>query len=502
MTKKLLLAGIALGALTFAGAASAHDLTYRATGPAGAIVAGDTNTSTTGAPGVPGETDVAVYGRSLVGLYLVAQEAVGLANGVLALEDELTAGSLPSGNTVLTVTLTNATFGANFAATAIQGGSTCDASFTVVRSTGGNAGDSSARFIVSNSSTTCNSFTLDVPVSPSSVGTVSVTTNLETEGGNPIDGGSDTLEAIYAINAFQPTFNGNLVAAGAEGDDFALLAAPTYTTLSDNGVLGKLAIYVDTRAQRNLTPGNFVATADVVDATVRVESSASNGFSAFDGAAGCGGNPTLEGNPADFVSGNAVVFSGSGCGAAPETYIVETLASKPNGSAFQVVPDGGVIPVSDYRAFINYDLNPTFYNVDAPQPASGQFERIGREGTNVIFPMVTSAPNNGTTNIIRLGNMSGNDAGVSVQLRNTGNGGTSTIQPLGTLEAFDEMVITPQMLAVALGNFGRGDVEIIVEAAPGDVTARRFHVTPNGITELRTGSVATDQTPADVNDVP
>lgn len=502
MTKKLLLAGIALGALTFAGAASAHDLTYRAGGPAGSIDAGDVNTATTGS-GVASETDVAVYGRSLVGLYLVAEEAVGLAQGTLALVDTLTAGSLPSGNTVLTVSLSNATFGANFAATAITAGAGCDASFTVVRSSGGTAGDSSARFIVSNSSTTCSSFNLNVPVQPSSVGTVSVTSDLRTEGDNPIDGGSDTLEAIFAINAFQPTFNGNLVAAGAEGDDFALLAAPTYTTLSDNGVLGKLAIYVDTRAQRNLTPGNFVSTADVTDATVRVESSASNGFSAFDGAAGCAGNPTLEGRQADFISGNAVVFSGSVCGGgAPETYIVETLASKPNGSPFQVFPDGGVIPVSDYRAFINYDLDATFYNVDTPQPASGQFERIGREGTNVIFPMVTSAASNGTTNIIRLGNMSGNDAGVSVQLRNNGNGGTSTIQPIGTLEANDEMVITPQMLAAALGNFGRGDVEVIVEAAPGDVTARRFHVTPNGITELRTGSVATDQTPADVNDVP
>ena len=182
MTKKLLLAGIALGALTFAGAASAHDLSFRAAGPAGSIDAGDVNTT-------PQAEDGARYGRSLVGLYLVAQEAIGLAQGTLALEDTLEAGALPSGNTVLEVALSNATFGANFAATSIQGGANCDLTFTVVRSTGGGAGDNQARFIISNSDTDCDSFTLDVPVSPSSVGTVTVRTSLRTEGGNPVDGG-------------------------------------------------------------------------------------------------------------------------------------------------------------------------------------------------------------------------------------------------------------------------------------------------------------------------
>lgn len=503
MTKKLLLAGIALGALTFAGAASAHELSYRAAGdaPAGfdagaTVFAGDTN-------GVSYADDVAVYGQSLVGLFLVAEEAADLSQGTLALVDQLDAGSLPSGNTVLTVTLTNATFGGNFAASNIIGGTNCDASFTVVRSTGGNAGDRTARFILSNSDTDCDAFFLNVPVSPDGPGTVSVTSELRTEGNNLVDGPATTLDAIFAVNAFRPFVNRTIGDVnGAQGNDFALLAAPTYTTLSAEGILGHLSIYVDTRAHYDVDPAANVVTGHVVDATVRVESSASNGFSPFDGAAGCAGNPTLQGNAADFTSANAVVFSGSACGAPPETYIVRPLTARPAGSPFQVNEDNGVISVSDYRAFINFDLNVNFYNADSDSGFNNLLERIEREGTNVIFPMVTSAPSNGTTNIIRLGNMSGNDAGVSVQLRNNGNGGTSTIQPLGDLEAYDELVITPQMLAGALGNFGRGDVEVIIEAAPADITARRFHVTPNGITELRTGTVATDQTPDETNDVP
>ena len=498
MTKKLLLAGIALGALTFAGAASAHDLSYRATGPAGAITSADTNQ-------IDRADDATNYGRSLLDLYLVAEEAVGLAQGTLALQDRLSAGSLPSGNTVLEVALSNADFGAPFVATDIVGAPDCDASFTVVRSTGGTAADDTARFVISNSDSTCSGFDLNVPVAPSSVGTVTVRTSLRTEGNNPIDGGDAFLAAIFAVNAFQPTFNGNVGnAAGAEGDDFALLnPTPTYTSLSDNGILGKLAIYVDERAQRDLTPGNFVATTDVTDAVVRVTSSASNGFSAFDGGAGCPGNPTLEGRAADSVTGNQVVFTGSTCaGDAPEDYIVELLSSKPNGSPFQVFEDGGVIASSSYDAFIAYDLDPTFYNPDEESEATGDFESIRREGTNVIARMLTSAPVNGTTNIVRMGNLSGNDAAVSVALRNSTDGSTAGITQIGEIDAFGEIVVTPAMLASALGDFGRGDVEFIVEAAPADITAQRFHVTPNGVASVEWGTVATTQTPDDTADVP
>ena len=64
-------------------------------------------------------------------------------------------------------------------------------------------------------------------------------------------------------------------------------------------------------------------------------------------------------------------------------------------------------------------------------------------------------------------------------------------------------MISTAALTTALGEFGRGDVQISIEAPASAITARRYATLANGsVTEVPNGTVASDQTPADVTDVP
>lgn len=498
MTKKLLLAGIALGALTMAGAASAHELSFRAAGPAGAITSGDTNTLATGS-GVAAETDLAVYGRSLVGLYLIAEESTtaSLGNGVLALTDVINggSGSIPSGNNVYTITLSdNAVFGTNVGTGVFASAPGC----TFVPSTGGGALERTVTFLVSATGATCNTFNLNLPVTPTGAGTVTVTTTIETEAGNPIDGGTASLDAIFAINAFQPAINGTVgTTAGASADTRAEL--PTYTTLSGDPILGRLAIYVDTRANRTLNPSaGSVVVGDVADADVLVEGN----FSAFDGSTlpqlcdnlvngGAVGSTTdapgaCVTSVAANVTASSVLFPGI------DGFIVETLASKPNGKQFRVTPDNSAIQGSDYTATISYALGVGFR---AQSDLEGSFERIERDGTNVTLPWMNSSNTGASMNRVRIGNLAGAPARVSAEVRNsTASGYTNPgVVFLTTLPGNGEVQLSTTDLTTALGQFGRGDVTLVVEAAPTNITVRRYNISSNGITEVDSGTVAQDQ---------
>ena len=508
MTKNIMLATAALGLIAFAGQATAHTISFRTTGDPTDIDAGSVNTI---ANFDPTTTDQTKYGRSLVGLYLIAEEALGsaLGSGTLALRDQIggdgtpgnPAGQLPSGNNLYTISLSNATFGTAVPQAAVSG-----TGCTAVLSSGGAPTDSSVTFIVSTSGAACTGFDLSVPVRPTTSGTVTVTTNLRTEQNNPIDGGLATFDAIFAIDAFQPAFRGDLAAAGAEADTIALLASPTYTTLGGDNILGKTAIYVDTRAERSLDPTDTnVNVGDVVDADFTV----TGDFSAFDGAAGIGGNPSLTNAANTPVACDTATTTVVTC-LNRQADVTQLLSSKPNGRTFRVTPDGGVIEFSNYSAALDYDLTPGDF---AAQPVAGtanNFETIEREGTNVILPWMndtTIATNNGSSNTVRVGNMSANPARVSARVRNNnvaaqGAGYTDQgIQLIGTAPARGEVQITTQTLTNAVGMFGRGDIELIIEAAPADITTRRYLVRNGVTTEVSNGSIASEQTPDLTTDI-
>lgn len=470
--KKLLLTATALAAMAIAGTAAAqsggHVISYRATATVGDIDAGSANTV---ANADPTTTDAAKYGRSLVGLYLIAEEATGLTGNTLALQDNLSSGAIPSGNNLYTVSLTNATFSTAVASTAVQG-----VNCTVAPSSGGAAGSNSVTFLVSSSGGgNCTGFTLDLPVTPTLNGVVTVSTNIRTDNEVPIDGGLRSFDAIFPIDAFQPAFNATFsgVANGPPGagvDTFTPIGvapATPYTSLSGDGTLGRLAIYVDTRANRGLTPATPVAVADVTAASVAV----TGDFDAFNAA---NTNATLEGNNAASITPTVATFT------AAQGYITELLTSKPNGSPFFVTADGGVIDASAYNATINYTLAAGF----AAQPAAnGAFESIEREGANFIAPWAGGSQG-GSQTVVRLSGTGSATGPVRVTLTNgVATGGTAVADStctLGGVPANGDLVIGQPQLTACFGGFLRGDLLITVEGAPASLTAKMRNTTAGG----------------------
>ena len=459
MSKKILLAAAALSAMAFAGAASAHTLTFRAA----TASATDIDAGTVGGP---------------TGTFLLASEIdpTQVGDGVLALSDTLTTGSsIPSGNNLYTISLTNATFGTNIT-TAVVTGTDC----TAVLSSGGGAASNSVTFLVSSSGGgTCSSFDLDLPVSPNALGTVEVQTFLRTENDNPIDNSPASLDVITVEDAFQVVING-VVGEGAGTDTYALLADPTYTTLSGDNILGAVSIAVNQAAHYDLDPTALVTLGDVEAATVTVEGN----FTAFDDLA----NPDLEDATLDSLTATTAVFT--------PTDLARDVAAVADTDTFTITPDGDIIPASTYRVNVSYTLDDAIYVPQAD--VLGSFERIEREGTNVLLPWMNdtnTAAVTGTNNTVRVSNLGSEPAVVSADIVSTNQAGYTDggIVQLGTVPAGGELVLRAADLA-PFGNFGRGDVELIIEADPEQITVKRYAQMANGTTtEVESGTVASDQ---------
>lgn len=491
MTKNILLAAAAVSAMAFAGAASAHTLTYRTIGAGGAI-----DTTETGvAANLP---------------YALAAEASAItpAFATFALLDSLSTGaSLPSGNTILTITLTNGTWATgglpagNINGTGILNCGT----FTATPSAGGVAGGSTATFIISNSAAGCGSFNLDLPIVPGATGPVVVGTTLATEAGTPIDGLNASLTVVSRPSAFGVTID-SAIGAGALDDTFAtLMQTPVYTQFRNGGgtgghnngtetitlgQLGTIQVTVNTAVHRDLAD-NLVALGDVTDADVVV----TGNFSAFDGA----GGDVLLGAASAKTLPNTLT-------ATTATFNNHQVALTGGAVPFRVQRETApvAIPSSNYSATVSYTLNTAFYNQEGP--VTGPLETIQRDGTNVIFPWMnsTSVQNlTGSTNVVRLGNSGGVTGPVFAQVLNfTATGYTPAAAPVQlfpNIAANGERVISTAALTAALGEFGRGDVQISVEAPSNTITARRFATLANGdVTELTNGSVANDQSQVNV----
>ena len=463
MTKNILLAATAASVMAFAGAASAHTLTFQ-TGPVAGIDATETGGATSA--------------------YKLASEAKvppGSAN--FALVDTLSGGNLPSGNVILTVNLT--------------GAAACS-TFTSTLSSGGASGSTQVSFVISNSAPDCSALNLLLPITPGS-GTATVTTTLATEAGTPIDGLTASRNIVTRGSAFDVVFDAG-IGAGALADTFATLAVtPVYTTFSTTGghnaapesatagQLGTIRITVDTTQHADLTGAVFAAAAHVTDADTVV----TGNFSAFDGA---GGGATLSA-AATMTATTATINNQQAAltgGAVPFIVTRET---------------GGVIPSSTYSAQVSYTLDGTYYNQEGP--ASGALETIQRDGTNVIFPWMNSTSIQtvtGTTNLIRLGNVASTATGpVFAQVLNAASSASgytaapAPVQIAASIPANSELVVNTATLSSALGNWGRGDVQISIEAPSNSITARRYATLSNGsITEFNSGTVANDQNQVNV----
>lgn len=490
MTKNVLLAATAVSVMAFAGAASAHTLTYRA------------------APTVAAHISAVETGGATAPYKLAVESSLTTpASNTFALVSTLSAGSqFPSGNNFVQIDLVGGTFSSGLASSAVVA-----PGCTSVLSSGGAAGSTTAKFLVSSAGAGCNLANLDLPIKPNVGSEVSVTTTLTTEAGAPIDPPSAaTLKIISRVDAFKVVFDSD-IGGGALGDTFATLTVnPVYTTFkvgadahgvgetATTGQLGTIKLVVDTDAYKDLAK-NSVVLGDVTEAGVTVDGN----YNAFNGT---GGSVTLGTGMTVNTAATQASLASSG---AVATSLVIAASAVPAAPTVSGVPfivtretDATAIPTSTYKASVSYKLDPASYNQEGP--AAGDLETIGRDGTNVVFPWMNSSAVqglNGTSNIIRLGNVSGSATGpVYVQVLNSVNAGadyvpaTAPVQLFPSIEANGERVINTGTLTAALGEFGRGDLQISVEAPSNTVTARRYATLANGsVTELTSGTVASDQ---------
>ncbi|MFE9082484.1 hypothetical protein ACQKKG_10100 [Brevundimonas sp. NPDC003935] len=496
MTKNVLLAATAVSVMAFAGAASAHTLTFRAA----AAPTTDIDAGETGGPSLP---------------YKLALESsvATPTSATFALVSTLSAGAqFPSGNNFVQIDLVGGTFDTALASSAVVA-----PGCTSVLSSGGAAGSTTAKFLVSSAGAGCNLANLDLPIKPNAGAEVSVTTTLTTEAGAPIDPPSAaTLKVLSRVDAFKVVFD-SAIGGGALGDTFATLTAnPVYTTFKVGadahgvgetatvGQLGTIKLVVDTTAYKDLAK-NQVALGDVTEASVTVDGNY-NAFNAAPGLVTLGANPMVintGATQATLASSGAVatslVIAASAVPAAPTVSGVPFIVTREAAAT--------AIPTSTYKASVSYKLDTASYNQEGP--ALGDLESIGRDGTNVVFPWMNSTAiqgATGTSNIIRLGNIAGAATGpVYAQVLNSVNAGAgytpaaAPVQVFPSIAANGERVINTATLTTALGEFGRGDVQISVEAPSNTVTARRYATLANGsVTELNSGTVASDQNQVNV----
>ena len=495
MTKNVLLAATAVSVMAFAGAASAHTLTFRA------------------APTLPAHISaVETTGPALPYKLAIESSLTTPTFNTFALVSTLSAGSqFPSGNNFVQIDLVGGTFNSALASSAVVA-----PGCTSVLSSGGAAGSTTAKFLVSSAGGGCNLANLDLPIKPNAGAEVSVTTTLSTEAGAPIDPPSAaTLKIISRVDAFKVVFD-SAIGSGALGDTFATLTAnPVYTTFklgadahgagetATTGQLGTIKLVVDTDAFKDLAK-NAVVLGDVTEAGVTVDGNF-NAFNGTGGSAALGTALTINGAAtqgtlaSSLAVATSLVMEASLVPAAPAVSGVPFIVTRETAAT--------AIPTSNYKASISYKLDTASYNQEGP--AVGDLESIGRDGTNVVFPWMNSSAvqgATGTSNIIRLGNIAGSASGpVYAQVLNSVNAGAgytpaaAPVQLFPSIAANGERVINTTTLTTALGEFGRGDVQISVEAPSGTVTARRYATLANGsVTELNSGTVAADQNQVNV----
>lgn len=421
-----------------------------------------------------GNVSVDPSGVDIAAPYVMASELDLTATpqtGEISVDVLASTGLLPSGNIILEVVLTGAEFdGAVLGAAVGSVGLGCSIDTSVI-STGGADGGTEVRFILSGADD-CGIGTgarVTLPISLTG-GPVGVTAGFETEGGSPVDGGQQTAAGVITFaSAFAP---------GAAADSTAQvlsIASEFKDFLAPNTGLATLGTVTVAHTPRYLDlVGNQTVAANVTDVSVAV----SGNFAGF----GNGANDTLLEVDGDEVTINSLSSASiAETGVQAQGYVNNNLDVDIDVGA---VP--GVLSASGYSVVVTATYDDTAGFTATPESSSSiALEETTREGTTLIFPWTASATLGGSNNLIRIGNLTDTAiTGVYARVANQSAGGTATIGSLVdlglTIPGEGETVINSAQLEAALGNFGRADIEIVVEADEANLTTRRLVVRDNG----------------------
>lgn len=406
--------------------------------------------------------------------------------------------SFPAGSLLLTVTLdAGATFATDVAPLGDLAGAGACAPMNISLSSGGSKGDSSVSVFVDNLDT-CDgaatnglTFTVDADVA----GTTSMGVTLQTVGGLPVDGnGAGNPATLQVVRYVEPV----VTTITADTTDTEATLASSFVDLTADKVLGTVTIVpndVDLDgmggmdvANNTIVVFNAGAGDDVVPGDYDVDSTFTGNFSAFDDGAMAAVAGIQIGTSAftdpDAMTGDVVIedtaggdFTGGGA----------TVTVEENGTDPIARTSVDVALTVDFAATTQMDIN-----------ASGALEAIGREGTQIVWPWVSSgtqAAATGTTNVFRCANITGTASGaVFASILNSSALPASSFpavtQIASGIPANGELVFNSQGLENALGvDFARADIELTIEEQAADLTCRRFIVRTEGVQSLGAGTV-------------
>lgn len=444
-----------------AGSASALEVRNRSVGAdaAGEVVVLAQELNYAGTPGI-----VSVQGA----------DNVTVGDGQTEVTFYPTAGLFPTGNVLVYVDVTGATF-AN-----VLNGSEVDGTGTSVISSGGQAGASSVVFLVSGADacTAAGICSIDLPLKLTGTD-VSFSVGLKTDAGAPVDNSSDTLRKTAQVVEVQPAF-----AISFDPDTVANVAllSSLFTTLSDD-YLGDIVAAVNTftigandRIVNKTLGGVDVLSADVLAANITL----SGNMDAFEG-----GDVTFDGASADAIDAVAdtATYDALGLGTFPVVMVPDTTTA---------------IARSSYSASVEI-VPQVASGLQGTTTASGSLQPIVRDGTSITFPWTQSATQggaSGASSVFRIGNLDNVDAGaVFVEVKNASEPGYSNpgIVSLATsIGASGELVKNSADIEAAVGNYGRGDLEFTIEADPDTLTARQFVIRNGVIQQVIGGNVSQD----------
>jgi len=418
----------------------------------------------------------------LVTPYRLASEVTNTADttvgddaddGEIILTFDPTTGNFPSGNVLFDVTITNAGFDGSIDGSAFDF-SSCTAGAIVAPapnanvSTGGGDNATTVTYVVSNLNTCEDGENpeLTIPVDVGASGNVTVTIGVRTEGGSPVDGGPVSYTAISRAAAFAVDITAGTIATadvnavGGAYSDFTPVGAKD---------LGTFAIDFDPTANVNLA-GTNASIADVVGVSIDVVGN----YGGLD--------PVAYGDGAQLTG---VPFTVVGTTASSELTAAGDIDDLIAPIAFEVTPDGNPIAAGSFNATVTLDLAATLTDPAATAGIVGQINRNGSSETLPWTASATQAGGTGSTTFVRVSNPTDDPFGaISARVLSSTNGATvgNEGQLAATLAAGGEALFTSQDLENILGDFGRGDIEIVVEGEGAFIT--RLLSRPDGTLEI------------------
>jgi hypothetical protein len=458
--KKILMTAVAVSALS-AGAVSAATISNTTT------IAGR-NLVPAGNEAVPATTNP---------LTLATEQNVGTAPGLTATSALVitpTANSVGQGSYVITYNITGGTFttagvtaGALGSLTLTTSGGT---SSTVASLNTVNANSISFNVtIAAGEFLTSASFANDLRLGTTRAN-VAVDGSITTATGNPVDGGAIASKTLidyrtgYKFTVTPAATNTTLSLASGykKFGTAALLPANDATSAALGTVAFGAAVGGDTADKVYILTNSTTTTQTAVGDLTGAVLTLAGDLSAF--------APTVAATAPDTGTTNVFTSTPTALGTATVALAQKAVPVAGNASAYSISPV--VTMATGFTA-------PTF--------TSKALASVTLEGTNFYAAWVGDGTN-GIGYTIRLGNRTSTAAtGVVVTVLNSTATPTATSCAMGSVPASGELLITSAALKTCLGDFGRADLRITVQASPTSMTAKLRSVSAGVINEQSLG---------------